>query len=90
MCLDRLLLEAEEERVEKENHERQQAEQVAAGKKHADVPRVYWNVTSPSLHPPDLSLMAGESTMMYFDTEFSFSELMEGADTIFPLGTGIT
>lgn len=34
--------------------------------------------------------MAGESTMMYFDPEFSFSELMEGADTIFPLGTGIT
>ena len=48
MCLDQLLLEAEEERVEKENHERQQAEQVAAGKKH-DVPKVYWNVTSPSL-----------------------------------------
>ena len=32
MCLDRLLLEAEEERVERENRERQQAEQVAAGK----------------------------------------------------------
>jgi len=31
MCLDRLFLEAEEERVEQENRERQQAEQVAAG-----------------------------------------------------------
>ena len=60
--------------------------------------RVYMNVTLPSplplhvycAHDTDLSLMAGENTMMYFDTEFSFSELMEGADTIFPLGTGIT
>ena len=66
--------------------------------RHADVLRVYMNVThclppSPYAHTykhTDLSLMAGENTMMYFDTEFSFSELMEGADTIFPLGTGIT
>ena len=66
--------------------------------RYADVLRVYMNVTLPfplpfhvyCAHDTDLSLMAGENTMMYFDTEFSFSELMEGADTIFPLGTGIT
>jgi len=65
MCLDRLFLEAEEERVEQENRERQQAEQVAA----------------------DLSLMAVDGARAYFDSEFSFGELMVEAD---PLGTGIT
>lgn len=64
MCLDRLLLEAEEERVEKENHERQQAEQVAAGKKHADVPKVYWNVTSPS---PPIYRLESNGRRKYYD-----------------------
>lgn len=89
--LEQLFMEGEQERIQKENQEKKEAEQIAAGTficichhQHPSPP-----LTDPSLHHhpfhyciSDLSLMAG--TVDSFDTDFSFGNVFS------PLNSGVT
>ncbi len=87
VCLERLFIEGEHERIEQEKREKQQAEQIAAGKSVV-------GTQLPSYCPPpflpstDLSLMAGDRGMT-FDPDFSFGNVMNN-DPMFSLDSGIT
>lgn len=87
ICLEQLFLEGEQERIAQEKKEKQQAEQIAAGRQ---LRRVNFEEVIFAILPSiDLSLMAADGGGMTFDPDLAFGDIMNN-DPMLSLDSGIT